>query len=99
MKPKQKLVPLWAKIVVFVLTLIYKQVFVNFKRADIPEHLLGHPVVYQEDLIHPKIAKELNEILRELGSDETGFPSNAGQAGSDVTLEHIGDAQDPLPNG
>lgn len=84
---------------VFLLTLLYKKVFVNFVRVDIPEHLLGHPVVYQEDLIHPRMAKDLNDIIRKLGSDEKGFPNNAVQAGSDVKLEHIGDAQDILPNG
>ena len=61
--------------------------------------MLNHPVQYQEDLIHPRVAKELNDLLRKFGSDEKGFPSNAGQAGSDVQHEHIGDAQEILTNG
>ena len=37
------------------------------KRVDIPEHLLRHNIIYEENLIETETAKGLNKIVREMG--------------------------------
>ena len=57
-------------------------------------------MIFQEDLIDPEVGKELNELLRLIGSDKDGFESTVAKSGvSNLLHEHIGDAQPILPNG
>jgi len=39
----------------------------KYKRVDIPQHLLNHPIIYEQNLIEPETAKGLNKIVREMG--------------------------------
>jgi len=45
-------------------------------RSDIPEHLTGHPIFYERNLIDEEIADELRALVKQMGSDETGFQTN-----------------------
>jgi hypothetical protein len=75
----------------------------RFPRADIPSHLLGHPLVYQKELIDVESGKELNILMRKMASDETGFPTNVAadlKTGVGAVLhEHIGEAQKARADG
>lgn len=48
----------------------------NIKRVNLPDHVLGHPVYYFEDLIDDGTYEHLNRYTRELGADHQGFQSN-----------------------
>ena len=41
----------------------------RIERVKLPDHLLGHPVHFYENLIDEETFKELNKYIRELGSD------------------------------
>eukprot|EP00929_Paragymnodinium_shiwhaense_P107722 TRINITY_DN74095_c0_g1_i1.p1 TRINITY_DN74095_c0_g1~~TRINITY_DN74095_c0_g1_i1.p1 ORF type:complete len:477 (-),score=79.67 TRINITY_DN74095_c0_g1_i1:364-1794(-) len=68
----------------------------RLQRLSIPPHLQNHTVIHETKLIPPELGKELNALMREMGADETGFPTNVAadlKTGvSNVTYEHIGEA-------
>lgn len=67
------------------------------KRAHIPQHLLGHIALHQDDLIDAESGRKLNEILRQMGSDAIGYPTNIAadlKTGvKKVQHRHVGEAK------
>jgi hypothetical protein len=57
--------------------------------------------VYQTNLIEPDTGAELNAIIKQFGSDETGFPTNlvadTKTKAVKVQNEHIGEAIPKIP--
>lgn len=85
---------------IYCLAMAYKKMVVEYERNKIPDHLLNHTVIFQEDLIDPQTGKELNKLIRKMGSDKEGFQSTVAKSGvSNLLHEHIGDAQPILENG
>ena len=62
------------------------------KRADIPDHLVGHAVENIKDLIPPKVAIKLWERIRTMGKDGQGFDDVSKAVGKVPLAEHIGEA-------
>jgi len=66
------------------------------KRTDIPDHLLRHNIIYEKHLIEPETAKGLNKIVREMGQDEVGYPTQIAadlKTGvGNILHKHIGEA-------
>ena len=50
--------------------------FFNMKRSWIPDHLLGHTLIYQRNLIKEETAIQLRELMKEMKV----FPSNIAAA-------------------
>jgi len=67
------------------------------RRANIPQHLLGHVALHQDALIDAESGRTLNEILRQMGSDEIGYPTNIAadlKTGvKKVQHRHVGEAK------
>ena len=47
----------------------------RFPRNAIPEHLLGHPVMFERELLSPEDAAELLRLVERTGLGK-GFPTN-----------------------
>ena len=62
----------------------------NMKRSWIPEHLLGHTLIYQRDLIKEETAFQLRELMKEMKT----FPSNIA-----ADLKNQQEAQSQSSNG
>jgi hypothetical protein len=76
--------------------------FFQMERASIPAHLLNHTVVFEKSLIDPEKEKKLNELIKEMGSDKIGFPSNVSadvKTGVKGKIEHVGEARPVLEDG
>ncbi|CAJ1419107.1 unnamed protein product [Effrenium voratum] len=67
------------------------------RRADIPRHLLHHAAFHQDELIDPGTGEKLKQMLRDLGADEVGFPTNVAadlKTGvRKVKHRHVGEAR------
>ncbi|CAJ1341593.1 unnamed protein product, partial [Effrenium voratum] len=67
------------------------------RRADIPRHLLHHAAFHQDELIDPETGEKLKQMLRDLGADEVGFPTNVAadlKTGvRKVKHRHVGEAR------
>ena len=84
----------------FILIVVIASVFLRFQmlpRSEIPDHLTGHPLVYEKNLIDADVGAELNAMIKEMGSDGTGFPTNVSADTKTkavvVKNEHIGEAR------
>ena len=67
-------------------------------RADIPSHLLGHPILNIKNMVPKDIGAKLNTILREMRE----FPTNINadlKTGYSGCAEDIGENAAILPNG
>jgi hypothetical protein len=83
----------YVSVVVVVLAAAIYAVLLHFPRSALPEYVLGHPVVFRENLVSAAVGKSLLEHMKEISV----FPSNVAadlKTGSKVTSnEEIGEGQ------
>ena len=64
-------------------------------RTEIPEHMIGFPVVYELDFITPEVGKEMNDLIKKFGADP-GITSRA-KGHYTVDHDHIGEGLPKIP--
>ncbi|KAE9554302.1 hypothetical protein FO519_002473 [Halicephalobus sp. NKZ332] len=68
----------------------------RWKKTNIPEHLLDHPIRVHQDFVNEQMAEELLNMVKKVKS----FPTNANDLTHlNRTYEHIGEAEPILANG
>uniref|UniRef100_A0AC35F934 Uncharacterized protein n=1 Tax=Panagrolaimus sp. PS1159 TaxID=55785 RepID=A0AC35F934_9BILA len=91
MEPR-KLKLIWLTIVLF----ISVGVQWKWKTANIPAHLLHHPMAFHENFVSEKLGKELLSLVESVKN----FPTNANDlVYYNRTYEHIGEVEKRLENG
>lgn len=70
----------------------------NFNRAVIPKHLTDYTAFAEDDLIPEDIATELMGMMKEFAVFQSNVDQSKAQ-GFKPTYEHVGEAQDILPDG
>lgn len=63
------------------------------KRVDLPSHLLGHDLIYDENLIPASAAGELRDLIKIMKEYPSNINADMKTGGFKVYYEHIGEAE------